>query len=160
MKFQIDAQEKYSVLTLLEEKLDSRIAPALKSQFLLMNAEGVRNLILDMREVRYADSSGLSALLIGNRLCQDARGVMIMTDVQDHVSKLVHISRLDDILHIFPTRAEAIEAVFLNELEGDFLGEDDTVDDDFMEDQIDDPEEAEDWEEESFGEIQSDDDRF
>jgi hypothetical protein len=113
-----------------------------------------------MREVRYADSSGLSALLIGNRLCQDARGVMIMTDVQDHVSKLVHISRLDDILHLFPTRTEAIEAVFLNELEGDFLGEDETVDDDFMEDQIDDPEEAEDWEEESFGEIHSDDDRF
>jgi len=55
---------------------------------------------------------------------------------------------LDKILNILPTQMEATEAVFLNELEGDFLGEEETtVEDDFLEDEIEDPEEAEDWEE-------------
>jgi hypothetical protein len=64
------------------------------------------------------------------------------------VEKLIVISQLDKILNILPTQMEATEAVFLNELEGDFLGEEETtVEDDFLEDEIEDPEEAEDWEE-------------
>ena len=159
MKFQVDLQEKYALLTLLEEKLDSRVAPKLKSEFLVLNAEGVRNLVLDLSQVKYADSSGLSALLIGNRLCQNQRGIMILCQMQEQVEKLIRISQLDKVLNLLPTQAEAVEAIFLNELEGDFLDEDDTeVDEDFLEEELDDPEEAEDWEEDK--EMREEDDRF
>jgi anti-anti-sigma factor len=148
MKFQVDLQEKYALVSLLEEKLDSIVAPKFKSELLVLNAEGVRNLILDLSHVKYVDSSGLSALLIGNRLCQNQHGIMILCHLHEQVEKLIVISQLDKILNILPTQMEATEAVFLNELEGDFLGEEETtVEDDFLEDEIEDPEEAEDWEE-------------
>jgi anti-anti-sigma factor len=147
MKYQADIQEKFVVITLLEDKLDSRISPKLKSEFLVHNAEGVRNMILDLSQVQYADSSGLSAILIGHRLCQNNKGIMILTGVQEQVEKLITISRLDEVLNILPTQQEAVEAVFLNELEGDFIDEDDTVDEEFLEDEIDDLDEVEDWEE-------------
>ena len=70
MKYTIDKQEKYSLLRLHEEKLDSNVAPALKSELITLHAEGIRNIILDLAEVKYTDSSGLSALLVGNRILQ------------------------------------------------------------------------------------------
>ncbi len=147
MKYQADIQEKFVVLSLLEEKLDSRIAPKLKSEFLVHNAEGVRNVILDLNAVQYVDSSGLSAILIGHRLCQNNKGIMILTGIQEQVEKLIVLSRLDEVLNILPTQQEAVEAIFLNELEGDFIDEDETVDDDFLEDELDDLDEVGEWEE-------------
>ena len=58
MKYTIDKQEKYSLLRLHEEKLDSSVAPALKSELITLHAEGIRNIILDLTEVKYTDSSG------------------------------------------------------------------------------------------------------
>ena len=62
MKFTVDKQEKYTMLKLHEEKLDSSVAPQLKSELITLHAEGVQNIILDLSEVKYTDSSGLSAL--------------------------------------------------------------------------------------------------
>ena len=68
MKYSIDKKEQYSILKLQEEKLDSPLSPALKSEFVTLNAEGIKNIIIDLSEVKYVDSSGLSALLVGNRI--------------------------------------------------------------------------------------------
>lgn len=46
MKFSLDKHDKYSVLSLDEENLNSLIAPDLKSEFIFLRNEGVRNLIL------------------------------------------------------------------------------------------------------------------
>ncbi len=71
MKYTIDKQEKYTLLRLHEEKMDSSVAPNLKSEMVTLQAEGARNIILDLTEVKYTDSSGLSALLVGNRIFQE-----------------------------------------------------------------------------------------
>ncbi len=70
MKFTLDKQDKYSLLSLDEENLNSLIAPDLKSEFVFLRNEGVRNLIFDLSNVKYVDSSGLSAILTANRLME------------------------------------------------------------------------------------------
>jgi len=119
MKYSIDKQEKYTLLSLNEEKLDSSIAPHLKSQMVTLHAEGVRNIILDLAEVKYTDSSGLSALLVGNRILQEDDGIFILTRLSDHTLKLIKISQLDSVLNILPTVEEGIDAVFMHEIEKD-----------------------------------------
>ena len=64
MKFTLDKQDKYSILSLDEENLNSLIAPDLKSEFVFLRNEGVRSLIFDLTNVKYVDSSGLSAISI------------------------------------------------------------------------------------------------
>lgn len=123
MKFSIDKEEKYTIITLNEDKLDTLVAPALKSEFTTLNAEGVKNIILDLSNVKYADSSGLSAILVANRLCGALDGYLILTGLQSHVQKLIDISQLSDVLNIIPTTEEAIEAIFMNELEDDINAE-------------------------------------
>ena len=75
MKYSVDKQEKYTLLRLDEDKLDSNIAPQLKSEMVTLHAEGVRNIVLDLSEVKYTDSSGLSALLVGNRILQEDNAI-------------------------------------------------------------------------------------
>lgn len=107
--FDVERSERYSLIRLHAEKLDTMVAPALKSELVVLNADGVRNLIIDLGETRYCDSSGLSAILVANRLCKNANGVLVVTNLQDPVKKLISISQLDSILKITNDLPAAID---------------------------------------------------
>ncbi len=109
MSFQIDRTDNYTIVKLQFEKLDSNISPALKSELLVLNNDGVKNIIIDLTATRYCDSSGLSAILIANRLCKGSEGAFVLTGLQDPVKKLISISQLDTILTITNTLSEAAE---------------------------------------------------
>ncbi|WP_214070423.1 STAS domain-containing protein [Mucilaginibacter sp. dw_454] len=117
MKFTVDKHEKYILLKLNESKLNSLITPQLKSELILINTEGQRNIILDLSQVKFADSSGLSSLLVGHRLCKNATGSFILTGLNDAVSRLVTISQLESVLTIVPSTEEAIDHIFMEEIE-------------------------------------------
>ena len=117
MKFTLDKQDKYSILALDEENLNSLIAPDLKSEFVFLRNEGVRSLIFDLSNVKYVDSSGLSAILTANRLWKDYGSYVITGIAHPSVEKLIKISRLDTILAIIPTVTEAIDYIFMEEAE-------------------------------------------
>jgi anti-sigma B factor antagonist len=124
MKYTIDKKERYTVFTLEDEKLDSLNAPKLKSEFIILANQGVVNLVMDLSHVSFVDSSGLSAILSGNRYCNSLGGVFILTgEMSDMVKKLIRISRLDSVLTIIPTVQESIEYVMMNELEKDLNSE-------------------------------------
>jgi anti-anti-sigma factor len=89
MKFSVDKQEKYCVFSLGDERLNSSIGPLLKSEMILLNAEGFRNIIFDMSAVKFVDSSGLSAILISDRLCKNAGGTFVLTGVNDQVALML-----------------------------------------------------------------------
>ncbi|MEX0811560.1 MAG: STAS domain-containing protein [Chitinophagales bacterium] len=117
MKFSFEKKEKYTLFKLEDEKLNTINAPKLKSELVILNAGGVKNIILDLGEVTFVDSSGLSAILIGNRLCKNINGTFAAVNLNDYVLKLVKISQLDSILNIFPTIDEAVDYILMEELE-------------------------------------------
>jgi anti-anti-sigma factor len=116
MKYIIDKKEQYVIFTPMEDKLDSLLAPILKSELLTIHAEGFMNLVLDMSHVKYVDSSGLSALLVGDRE-YGKNGIFLISGVQDHVMKLLKISMLDKKLNLVSNLEEAGEAIFMHEIE-------------------------------------------
>jgi anti-anti-sigma factor len=117
MHFSLDKNEKYVVVNLHEQKLNTLIAAELKSELLLLNTQGFNNVILDLSESLYCDSSGLSAILVGNRLCRNSNGLFVIAGLSDTVKKLVQISQLDQVLNITSNVTEAIEIVLTDELE-------------------------------------------
>ena len=117
MKFSIDKHEKYILLKLNESKLNSLVTPQLKSELIMTNTEGQRNIILDLSQVKFADSSGLSSLLVGHRLCKNAGGSFILTGLNDAVSRLITISQLDSVLSVVRSSEEAIDLIFMEEIE-------------------------------------------
>jgi len=117
MKFAVDKHEKYILVKLNESKLNSLVTPQLKSELILINTEGQRNIILDLSQVKFADSSGLSSLLVGHRICKSAEGLFILTGLSAAVARLIAISQLDNVLSIVPTSEEAIDLIFMEEIE-------------------------------------------
>lgn len=117
MKYSIDKQEKYTVLSLQEENLNSVVAPNLKSELVILRNEGIENLILNLEDVKFVDSSGLSAILTANRLWSDI-GHFVLTGVEHtSVKKLITISRLDTILNIKRTLEESIDTIMMENLD-------------------------------------------
>ncbi|MCS7076522.1 MAG: STAS domain-containing protein [Bacteroidia bacterium] len=119
MKFSVDKSDKFWAITLEENKLDARIAPDLKSEFTIISNRGIRNIILDLSKVSFVDSSGLSAVLLGQRTCKSMGGIMVLCNVKDTVMKILKIAQLDQNIDILPTLDEAIECVFLHEIENE-----------------------------------------
>ena len=119
MKFAQEKTEHYTILRVLSEKLDNSVSPDLKSEFLLLNKDGVCNIILDLTETRYCDSSGLSSVLVANRLCKNDNGTLVLVGLQPSVRKLITISQLESVLQIVPTVSEAIDFLFMESIEKD-----------------------------------------
>jgi anti-sigma B factor antagonist len=118
MKFEVDnGKDKVVIIRTKVEKLDAIHAPELKSEIVMQSKSGNRNLVLDLSETRYIDSSGLSAVLVANRLCRDMNGTFVVCGLQDAVRKLIAISQLESVLKITPTQNEAVDLVYMEEVE-------------------------------------------
>jgi anti-anti-sigma factor len=116
MDFSIEKKENHTLVKVLVEKLDTHIAPALKSELVLIAGNGEKNIILDLTNCRYCDSSGLSAILVANRLAKNANGTFVLTGLQSAVERLITISQLDTVLNITYTLDKAVELI--NKAEG------------------------------------------
>lgn len=114
MKYQIEKSELYTLLTLEEDKLDSTLSPELKSEMVAIQTQGTQNLILNLSSTKYADSSGLSALLTGNRTYTENGGAFILSEVSPFVEKLLTISQLNNVLTILASDEAAKDLILAN----------------------------------------------
>lgn len=117
MKYSIDKRDKLAILSVGEENLNSIVAPTLKSDLVILRNEGLENLVIDLSNVKYIDSSGLSAVLTGNRLWKDFGSFILVGVNHPAVKKLIEISRLDSVLTIIPTAEKAKDYVYMMELD-------------------------------------------
>ena len=107
MAFEITKNGNHTLIKVNSDRLDTNNAPGLKSELVMVNNKGEKNIILDLSSCIYCDSSGLRSVLVANRLCEDAIGTFILCGLQPDVDNLVKISMLDTILLITNTVEEA-----------------------------------------------------
>ena len=130
MKYLVEKKDEYTVLTLTEENLNSVKAPILKSEFLGLKNSGIDNLILNLEQVKYVDSSGLSAILTGNRLWSEDKKSFVLTGINhSSVKMLIAVSRLDSILTIAENMQAAEKIVMLRAF-GEELNSENTEEED------------------------------
>ena len=111
MEFKIEKLDTYTQIQVMIDKLDTHIAPSLKSELVLIAGNGEKNIILDLSNCRYCDSSGLSAILVANRLCKNANGTFVLSGLQTAVERLITISQLDTVLNITNSIEEASDVI-------------------------------------------------
>lgn len=110
MKFEIQTEDRYSIMRLKSERLDSKVAPELKSQLIVLaNTNDSGHLILDLDKVVSADSSGLGALLLAQRLYREQERNLVLCNVPERVRKLLVISQIDSAFQIASHLEDAIE---------------------------------------------------
>ena len=115
MTLEIQKNGNHTLVKVESDRLDTNNAPDLKSKLVVVNNEGEKNIVLDLSKVTYCDSSGLRAVLVANRICEDAIGTFILCGLQPDVENLVQILMLHTVLLITKTVEEAEELLVKKE---------------------------------------------
>ena len=111
MKFKITEKNGATILTLQERKIDATVSAELKAEFLVLcKPKMTKILIVDLKEVEFCDSSGLSALLIADRAMKTHGGSIHLVQVNKKVLDLLKLSQLDRLFNINSTVAEAAKS--------------------------------------------------
>ena len=111
MDFKVNQENNTAIIQTNVERLNASNASGLKAELVLLNKNNVNNIVIDMTKTKYCDSSGLSAILVANRLCKDTNGKFILCGLQDNVQKLIQIAQLDRVLSISANQEEALASI-------------------------------------------------
>jgi len=99
-----------TVVDLGMDNVDFRNAEALKSLLASLVLEGQAHLVLNFSKVNFMDSSGLSVLLSGKRVAEEAGGTFSICGLQGYVNNLINLTNLHKTITVFPSDAEAVKA--------------------------------------------------
>ena len=109
INFESRKENDVVIFKLNESRFDAVIAGMIKAEFTIILSEDVNKLVVDVSEVEYCDSSGLSALLLAFRILQAEDGEIKIAAPKKSVRTLIEISQLDKILPIYNSVEEAIK---------------------------------------------------
>lgn len=109
MNFAISHIDQVSVVKLSERRLDANISGLVKGEFTnLVKNMNVRKLVIDLSDVESCDSSGLSTLLVANRLISSVHGGLRIVCPSKKILNLIEVTKLDRVLTLSNTIDEAL----------------------------------------------------
>jgi anti-anti-sigma factor len=110
MNFETKNINDITIFKLNEKRLDTNISGLVKGELtLLLKVEGINKLIVDLSEVETCDSSGLSAILVANRIVHSIGGKIRLAAPSDKVYSLIKITQLDRVLTVCESVNEAVQ---------------------------------------------------
>jgi anti-sigma B factor antagonist len=92
-------------------EIDIFTAPLFKQAVVGLVSAGHRHLFIDMSRVGFMDSSGFGTLLGATRRLRPEGGSLHLFRCIPSIEKMLHLIRLDTIIGVHPTQADAIAAV-------------------------------------------------
>ncbi|GAB1441597.1 anti-sigma factor antagonist BldG [Ignavibacteriales bacterium] len=103
-----------SIFTLNEIRLDANISGLVKGEFTsLVKENSVRKMVIDLSSVESCDSSGLSTLLVANRLIGSVSGSLRIVCPSKKILTLIKITQLDKVLKLSNSIEEAMSELKL-----------------------------------------------
>ncbi|MCB0154368.1 MAG: STAS domain-containing protein [Anaerolineae bacterium] len=70
---------------------------------------GRYNIVVDMKEVAYISSAGLSELIDTQKTCKQLkRGELVLAEISPRVSEVLDLAGLTPLFKVFPTQTEAV----------------------------------------------------
>jgi len=109
MNFEIKKIDDITIFKLNENRLDTNISGLVKGEFtMLLKVEEAKKFIIDLSQVESCDSSGLSSILVANRILNSSGGEMRLAAPSEKVYSLIKITQLERVLRVCDTIEDAI----------------------------------------------------
>jgi anti-sigma B factor antagonist len=108
MNIQINEQGNIVLISVVEERLDAHNSTDLKTRLLSLFEDGKNNMVINLEEVRFVDSSGLGALVSGFKNASARNGSLKLAGLQPQVQSMFELTRLHLVFEIFPTSEDAL----------------------------------------------------
>jgi anti-sigma B factor antagonist len=110
MNFKTEANGKIMVVMVHEERLDAHNSDDLKVEMNRLFESGTKDLLVDLKEVRFIDSSGLGSLVSGYKNASTHQGSIKLCGLQTQVKSMFELTRLHRVFDIYQTMDEALES--------------------------------------------------
>jgi anti-sigma B factor antagonist len=107
MNFTNEVIDGTVVFHINEERLDAHNSADLKLEFQKIFESGSQHLLVDLKDVRFIDSSGLGALVSGFKNATSSHGSLRLASLQPQVKSMFELTRLHRVFEIYQTVADA-----------------------------------------------------
>jgi anti-sigma B factor antagonist len=109
MNLKIEEKNDIVIVYVKEERLDAHNSGDLKLEVNGLFAKEKKNVLVDLNDVRFIDSSGLGALVSGFKNAISSHGSLKLSSLQPQVKSMFELTRLHRVFEIYPTSADALE---------------------------------------------------
>ncbi|MGI9302928.1 MAG: STAS domain-containing protein [Gammaproteobacteria bacterium] len=106
MKFPVHTHCDYTVIALSGE-IDIKYSPTAREQ-ILEHLENGENLLIDMTQVEYIDSSGVANLVEGLRIARHKDLKFALISVSEPAMQVLRLARLDKVLPIHDSASDSL----------------------------------------------------
>lgn len=110
MNLKKEVSQGITVIFVKEERLDAHNSDELKTELNSIFESGQSNLCVDLKEVRFIDSSGLGVFVSAFKNASTRQGSVKLSGLQSQVKSMFELTRLHRVFDIFATVDEAIDS--------------------------------------------------
>ncbi len=97
------------VVVALAGEIDMENAPQVR-RALLDNLKQKRDILVDLSQVTYIDSSGIASLIEGLQAARKQKNDLVLVSVSQRAHRVLELARLDKVFTIQPDLATALAA--------------------------------------------------
>jgi len=106
----VTQESNISVLE-LSGRFDAYEAPEVRSWVEAQMTIGTTNLVVDLQDVNFIDSTGLAVLVQGMKSCRQKKGDLVLSGLQQPVRIIFELTRLDRAFDIYTIKDDAVNAL-------------------------------------------------
>ncbi len=106
----IEEQKDNAIVLKLEGRLDASTTASIKGKVDAVAKDKLRNLVIDMGEISFIDSSGLGTLVASLRTINKAGGNIKISSLQDQVRSVFELTRLHHLFEIYDDSEFAVDS--------------------------------------------------
>lgn len=110
MDIKMEKTEGITVLYIREDRLDANNSEELKVELRRFFEDGTKDLIIDLKEIHFIDSSGLGVLVSGYKNASILHGSLKLSNLQSQVKSMFELTRLHRVFDIFNTVDDALQS--------------------------------------------------
>lgn len=100
-------EENLCVISILEPRIDAAVALAFKEAMRQSTEAGESDVVLDLQQVNFIDSSGLGAIVATMKFLAPDRA-LILAGLTPAVEKVFRLTRMDSVFSVFSTLDQAL----------------------------------------------------
>ena len=123
----IEKNEQFALININSEIIDISLSKEIEKRISGLYREGYSNFIFNFKTVLDIEVEVIDLIKKVDKLCQNENGLLVITTDNETVIDKLDAYKIEDLV-ILPTKEEAIEAIYINELENDFKEEEDQSD--------------------------------
>ena len=111
VSFKFELLDEKIALIKLSGRIDVMNSHILRSNFELVGRQGIHYIIVDLEQVKFIDSSGLSALVAGLRTMRRKGGALLLAHPNKQVEATLRLTNFHRFFGVYHDIGEALTAV-------------------------------------------------